>query len=646
MYVVSREYHDHMQSARRHVLARATIDYTDPLIDQGIQATANDRARISWPEQTADGLTPVPYLWTVLDGSWTAGGARHPMPDTAEMARSYQMGWWGTTPAGPDGTFAAPYPTLAVSHAPRPIRALRVAGESMLGEYPTSFVIRLRAEDNTVLLEKTVTGNTQLDWSMSLDTPILEVATQELEIRVWSQPSTVVKITEFYTSIRETYEADNLVFVRLLEERETSHGSLPVGNISANEIVVTLLNADHRFDPDNDASPLYGLVRPRRRIKAWLGVDVSGTVEWVPLGVFWTIDWDVPDDALEATAIARDRLELLRMSTYQPGQAQQSVSLYALAEQILGDAGLGSGDYVIDTSLQSVVVPWGWLSPMSHRDALRIIAEAGLAVVYADRDGRVRVELPAVSLPPDIADAWYLQGAPFAAEMTAPDGTYAIGPDDYYAPMIAPSRQEMAANEIVVTTQPLQAPASASEVYRSALITVPAGGSVVVTARYQSPPVVEAVASLDNPPAGVSIDAATEYAWGMTVTIANSGGSAADATLVITGKPMAVSGSEQVIVRDETSIRAHGALRYELPENPLVQTREHAEAIAQGLLAMAKDPRRDIEFSWRGNPALELGDLVTVLTDAQNERRSTYAIIRQEIEWAGALSAKLTGRRI
>ena len=47
MYVVSREYHDHMQSARRHVLARATIDYTDPLIDQGIQATANDRARIS-----------------------------------------------------------------------------------------------------------------------------------------------------------------------------------------------------------------------------------------------------------------------------------------------------------------------------------------------------------------------------------------------------------------------------------------------------------------------------------------------------------------------------------------------------------------------------------------------------------------------
>jgi hypothetical protein len=51
-----------------------------------------------------------------------------------------------------------------------------------------------------------------------------------------------------------------------------------------------------------------------------------------------------------------------------------------------------------------------------------------------------------------------------------------------------------------------------------------------------------------------------------------------------------------------------------------------------------KDPRRDIEFDWRGNPALELGDRVTV-------KGKDYHVIRQEISWQGYLSARLTGRR-
>jgi hypothetical protein len=39
--------------------------------------------------------------------------------------------------------------------------------------------------------------------------------------------------------------------------------------------------------------------------------------EWVPLGTFWSLDWDSPDDTLEATVTARDRMELLRKSIYE-----------------------------------------------------------------------------------------------------------------------------------------------------------------------------------------------------------------------------------------------------------------------------------------------------------------------------------------
>jgi hypothetical protein len=112
----------------------------------------------------------------------------------------------------------------------------------------------------------------------------------------------------------------------------------------------------------------------------------------------------------------------------------------------------------------------------------------------------------------------------------------------------------------------------------------------------------------------------------------------AQVTLVIQGKPLTVQNKERAIARDDASILENGVLRFEFPANPLVQKLDQAQAIADTLLASVKDPRRDIEVDWRGNPALLLGDRVTV-------KGKDYHVIRQEIDWQGYLSARLTGRR-
>jgi len=113
----------------------------------------------------------------------------------------------------------------------------------------------------------------------------------------------------------------------------------------------------------------------------------------------------------------------------------------------------------------------------------------------------------------------------------------------------------------------------------------------------------------------------------------------AQVTLVIQGKPLTVQNKERAIARDEASILENGVLRFEFPANPLVQTLAQAQAIADTLLASVKDPRRDIEVDWRGNPALLLGDRVTV-------KGKDYHVIRQELDWRGYLRApRLTGRR-
>ena len=56
MYPVSTEFMEKMKSDRRRVLAKITIDYTDPFLDQSIEVQASEQANVSYPAQTADAV--------------------------------------------------------------------------------------------------------------------------------------------------------------------------------------------------------------------------------------------------------------------------------------------------------------------------------------------------------------------------------------------------------------------------------------------------------------------------------------------------------------------------------------------------------------------------------------------------------------
>lgn len=770
MRQVSQAFLEAMVAPERQVTARVTIDYTDPKIDQSIEVSASDQGAISYPEQTADAVQDPPYKWASLDGSWVLDGTYHLIPDTPEDAARYQVGWWGATLAGAGGAFSAPYPALTVTFLSRPVHSLRVVGDSARGEYPVDFVIRLYNE-GALLHEEVVTGNTEVAWARPLEEPITSVTRMELEIRRWSHEGRVVKILEFFTSVQQTYLAGDILEISLIEEREVLQNTLPVGSISANEIKIRLSNEDRRFDADNAQSPLYELLKPHRRIRAWLAAVLpDGTEEYVPLGLFWSTEWQAEDDTVEASVVARDRLELLRKSTYQSSQVLQNQSLYDLAVLVLADAGLDPEEYWVDPALQSITVPYAWFEPVSHREALRRIAEAGLAQVYSDRDGILRVECqdagnaifnPSMTVDSNgdgLADGWNRWGANTVLSVTADgqrvqgsggascgvvqrnrlpvkqgdtvyisfevrqgsagatflpnylyvmydvpgnvgmgsrgadlsyytdlgggwlrfdyawtankDGTIGlllggyppagqmydaifrnaylshqprvaldITPDEYYR-LANPMRPNQVANEVIVSTSPLRPADVPEQVYRSnEPIQVPAGKAVTVTVYYQKTPVIDAIASLDGAPAGVAITQATYYGWGAEVTIQNTGGTDADVILVVIGRPLSVQNRERAVARDEASIIENGVLRYEFPALPLVQSLAVAQEIADRVLASAKDARRDLEIDWRGNPSLELGDVVRV-------KGRNYAVIRQEIRWVGALSAYTTGRRV
>ena len=273
MYLTSQEFQEKIkQQIDRRIFGKVQIDYTSPFLDQSITVVANENAHVSYPAQTADGLTEPYAKFASLDGTWTLGDGYEPAPGPDE-ARFVQMGWWGDQLAGAGGAFTTPYPTLTMEFFPRPIDSLKVVGDSKREEWPVDFNIRLYDENDTLLHTETVTGNNEVAWSKSLGTMVIGVTKMIIEITRWSHEGRQVKILEFFTSVQETYEDDDIIFIHLLEEREVSHGSLPIGNISSNEVEIHLLNEDGKFDVGNVNSPLHGLLRVNRRIQVWLGVE-------------------------------------------------------------------------------------------------------------------------------------------------------------------------------------------------------------------------------------------------------------------------------------------------------------------------------------------------------------------------------------
>ena len=267
-----------MKADRRQVKARVLVDYTDPFLDQSLTIEASEQANVSYPQQTADSVEQTTHKYACLDGTWDLTTGEYHLAPSPGMLSQYQMGWWGAQFCDQDGYFSQPYPALTVTHTPRPIRSLRVVGDTARGEWPVDFEIKLYGPDDTLLYTETVTGNSEVSWSKTIEPQVLDVAKQVLEITKWSHAGRCVKIIEFFTSIREVYETGDLVSLRLLEEREASQGSLPVGNISSNEITLALNNESKKFDIDNEQSPLKNLLKPNRRIQVSLGFE--GALLW------------------------------------------------------------------------------------------------------------------------------------------------------------------------------------------------------------------------------------------------------------------------------------------------------------------------------------------------------------------------------
>ena len=409
---------DQHEATTRKFYGKLEITWSDSFIDNTIAASVNDSNPVNdWYSligQVMDESLSTTRKWAHLDGELVPDGTYYPMPGNALQAAENQVGWYGAEESDSSGEWLID-PTLTTTFAARPMSALSICGDNINGEYPVSFEVKiytLATDVSPVLTESVVDGvgtgwvlskinvgdSQAVKWDRTLVTEINSCEKMELIIKKWSDTGRVVKITEFYSAITITYTDDDIVSIKLLEESEIADGTLPVGNISCNELVVELQNVGNQFFYNNTASPIHTQLKINRKIVAYVGIklaDSSETIYWEKLGTFFSGDWDAEENGTTAGTTARDRMELLRKSDFEISELYEDITLYDLVEIVLNDAKTKIIDlqWNIDSGLSSFTLPFAWFEKQSYFECIKQITQACMGRAYMDRDDVLQIEV-------------------------------------------------------------------------------------------------------------------------------------------------------------------------------------------------------------------------------------------------------------
>mgnify|MGYP005840067419 CR=1 FL=1 len=330
-------YKDNITNKTTRWVPKVVIDYSDYNIDNTISTGLTYNRADSFPEQIADGIeTPSYRYWSWPDFEW---GCHLAGVDTA-----FEHGGISQQISGADYTFpevegafygeafygdaiyspAVIEPTYSVTFTERTVNSLRVVFDNQLNHYAEEFKVYIYQGD-TLAYTETVTGNTGTVYTADLSPSYDDVTRLDLVIEKWNVAGAPARVLEFYTSVQETYNSEDILTFSVSEESIPDRATIPVGNVTANTCEVELVNRNSHFDNDNEDSPLQGNLVKNRRIKPFIGLygdndTDTGKQNYIPLGVFYSQDWTTNNYEAIAQVSGRDIIQLMEENEYAESQ--------------------------------------------------------------------------------------------------------------------------------------------------------------------------------------------------------------------------------------------------------------------------------------------------------------------------------------
>ena len=344
--------------------------------EEGARATGTDETIFSDAGITI-GDTPKTAKYATNElNLWALDGSRSILPSSAPYGTSGYVSDIAAT-----GSVTLSFPavhTVASS-------GLTITWSNLYGEYPSVFTVTVK-NGSTVVAETTVTDNR--DQVSAVFLSIKDYDSITVTVHDWGLPHRRARIEKIVIGHVLTFTKKDIISFK-----HEQHGDLLSGEIPKYSIEFTLDNTDGRWNPMNPTG-MEQYLSERQKLVVRYGMDVNGTVEWIPGGVFYLSEWDAPANGLEARFVARDVFEFLinvdmRGSRFDSlGGLVRTAIRYNLPDDVVVS---------LDPSLDGYTK----ITDKGENTAAEIVqkcANGGLCIMRYGRDGSLYIEPLSTSL--------------------------------------------------------------------------------------------------------------------------------------------------------------------------------------------------------------------------------------------------------
>ena len=172
--------------------------------------------------------------------------------------------------------------------------------------------------------------------------------------------------------------SEGLIDFSILEEASADNDT-PFGNVTANEISITLYNERGIYSPTNESSPYYG--KMRRGVKV-IPYFRSAASDWSRVGVFYITEWRATVTGTTASVTAADKIFDILDAPDVDVPVVKNTDTAAFAQQVFSKMNVPVA--VDDAARKSLLMSYGGTE---NAQLLSDIASGSMAVCVCDHDG-------------------------------------------------------------------------------------------------------------------------------------------------------------------------------------------------------------------------------------------------------------------
>ena len=232
-------------------------------------------------------------------------------------------------------------------------------------------------KDDTLVGTRTVTGNTSLTYAN------YDVRLQWNRVRLTFakiNPQQRARLWQVVFGVNDVFDEDTLISVSASGATDFAGDYDDCGEFSFQ------FYNEGRFDVRTINDLPIGL---QEGLKVTVYVKPRGSDTYVVYGNYYSEQTVVEENGMIITVSGYDELYRLNDTTFRKGIVYPNGrSLAAWAQEVAEDAGI---DIEIDSAFNTIMSA-GYITEVPHREALRLIAEAGCGILLVGSDGKIRLK--------------------------------------------------------------------------------------------------------------------------------------------------------------------------------------------------------------------------------------------------------------